>query len=67
MTLLLFWIEETWRDQLVHFWQQILKLLKDLATSQCEFEPIPGPNQEIILKHCACSLQCSAYGRLAEK
>jgi len=67
VTLLVSRIEEIWGDQLVHFGQQNLKLLKDLAPPQCEFEPIPGPNQKIILKHYARSLQRPAYGGLAEK
>src|ERR1700747_1241953 len=67
VALLADWIEGIWRDQLIHFGQQNLKFLQDLATSQGELETVGRADQEGILKHCACSLQCAAYGRLAEQ
>jgi hypothetical protein len=32
------WIEDFWRDQLIHFGQQTLKFLRDLPAAQGEFE-----------------------------
>ena len=46
---------------------QSLKLVENLSTSQCEFKAIRRPNQQIILKHCACALEGPAHGRLAEE
>ena len=43
-----------------------LKLVEDLAASHSEFETVRRADQKGIPKHCAGSLQCPAYGRLAQ-
>jgi hypothetical protein len=60
-------IKQSRRYEILHPGQKPLKLVENLSTSQCEFEAIRRPNQKIILKHCACALQGSAHGRLAEE
>jgi len=50
-------IEHSRRNEILHPWQQSLKLVENLSTSQCEFEAIRRSNQKIILKHRACALQ----------
>src|ERR1700752_3106181 len=55
------------RNEILHPGQQSLKLVENLSTSQSEFEAIRRPNQKIILKHRACTLQGPAHGRLAEE
>jgi hypothetical protein len=50
-----------------HLGQQTLKLLKDLPSSQGEFEAMRRPDQKVILKHRASALQRSAYRRLAQQ
>jgi len=60
-------IEQTWRNEILHPWQQSLKLVENLSTSQCEFEAIRRPNQKIILKQGSCALQGPARGGLTEQ
>src|ERR1700745_2823553 len=60
-------IKQGRRNEILHPWQQSLKLIENLSTSQSEFEAIRRSNQKIILKHRACALQGAADGRLAEE
>src|SRR5262249_8476650 len=61
------WIEQSRHHEIFHLGQQALKLLKDLPSSQGEFEAMRRPDQKVILKHRACALQGSAYRRLAQQ
>src|SRR5580693_2820627 len=60
-------IKQSRSNKILHPGQQTLKLVENLSTSQCEFEAIRRPNQQIILKHRACALEGPAHGRLAEE
>src|ERR1700685_3960957 len=60
-------IKHSRRNEILHSGQKSLKLLKNLATSQSEFEAIRRSNQEVILKHRARPLQGPADGGLAEE
>src|SRR5258707_15672795 len=60
-------IEHSRRNEILHSGQKSLKLLKNLSTSQSEFEAMRRSNEKIILKHRACPLQGPAHGGLAEE
>src|ERR1700722_13951952 len=60
-------VEHRRRNQILHFGQKSLKLLKNLSTAQSEFEALRRSNQKIVLKHRACTLQRPAHGGLAEE
>src|SRR5258708_31769661 len=60
-------IEHSRRHEILHSGQKSLKLLKNLSTSQSEFEAMRRSNEKIILKHRACPLQGPAHGGLAEE
>jgi hypothetical protein len=60
-------IEHSRRNEVLHPGQKSLKFVKDLSTSQSEFEAVWRSNQKVILKHRACALQGPAHGGLAEQ
>ena len=60
-------IEHSRRNEVLHPGQKSLKFVKDLSTSQSEFEAVWRSNQKVILKHRACPLQGPAHGWLAEE
>src|SRR5579862_6119873 len=60
-------IEHSRRNEILHSGQKSLKLLKNLSTSQSEFEAMRRSDEKIVLKHRACPLQGPAHGGLAEE
>src|SRR5580700_3246870 len=60
-------IEHRRRNEILHSGQKSLQLVKNLSTSQSEFEAMWRSNDKIILKHRACPLQSPAHGGLAEE
>src|ERR1700733_15197848 len=67
MALLSGGIEHSRRNEILHSGQKSLKLLKNLSTSQSEFEDMRRSNEQIILPHRACALQGPPHGALAEE
>src|SRR5580658_3920067 len=59
-------IKQSRRNEILHPGQHSLKLVENLSASQSEFEALGRTNQEVILTHCAYTLECPAYSRLAQ-